>query len=143
MKTVTSFRVAAGDTDFSQGVFYPTYIRWFDCGKNELLRALSIRIDPSDTKLRIEGTASESFLIVQDFTCSVLAKSKFDDYLELHTILKTVGESSIKLEFNLFNKQQETLLVRGELLLMHVDPSGSIVPITEDLRKRLESGKLV
>jgi len=39
LENSTSFRVAFGDTDGAAIVFYPNYLRWFDQGTHNLLRA--------------------------------------------------------------------------------------------------------
>ena len=86
---VATVRVIYGDTDNMGVAYYANYLRWFEVGRNEFLRARGATYREVETRGLI--------LPVAEANVRYLKSAVYDDVLEIHTSVGEVGR--VKLEF--------------------------------------------
>ena len=108
------FRVRYSETDAQGIVFYGHYLTYFDTAITEYLRYL--RFDYLDHVKRT-GTDFHVVKAVIEF----FAPSHFDDEIEVHVRTGKIGRSSLTFFMEIFPKNKETPLVRGEVVWVNTD----------------------
>src|SRR5262245_43038816 len=94
-------RVIYGDTDQMGVVYYANYLRYFEAGRNEYLRARGARYRDIEAEHRV-------YLPVVEAQVSYKQPARFDDLLVLETTLARLGRASARFEYR---------VVRGEVLI--------------------------
>ncbi len=125
------FRVLYGDTDMMGVVYYANYLRFFEAGRNELLRAAGL-----DYR-RFE--AMGFLLPVTEAKTRYHAPARYDDELELTTTIEQVRFGSLRLSYLL--ERGSELLATGETTHACVDRAGRVVRIPAELRAVLTGGE--
>jgi acyl-CoA thioester hydrolase len=108
------FRVRYSETDAQGIVFYGHYLTYFDTAITEYLRYL--RFDYLEHVKRT-GTDFHVVKAVIEF----FAPSHFDDEIEVHVRTGKIGRSSLTFFMEIFPKNKETPLVRGEVVWVNTD----------------------
>lgn len=123
------FRVYYADTDMAGIVYYANYLKWFEAGRSELLRARGVSY----------RALQESGFTVPVATASVryLAPALYEDELELETIVDAVRHASFKVSYRLTRTGDGALLATGETTHACVDREGRPTRIPEGLRRSL------
>ena len=124
-----TFRVIYGDTDMMGVVYYATYLRYFEAGRNELLRALGI----SYRDFEATGNA----LPVAKVAARYKAPARYDDELTLETKIEEVGHTSIRIGYRLFRAADDTLLTTGETTHVCIDREGRLKRLPDELRMKI------
>lgn len=124
-----TFRVIYGDTDMMGVVYYANYLRYFEAGRTELLRALGV----SYRELETAGYG----LPAVNASVQYKAPARYDDELTLETSIAEVGFGSVKIAYKLVRSEDQKLLTTGETTHAFVGPSGKITRFPEDLRKKI------
>jgi acyl-CoA thioester hydrolase len=109
--TTLALRVYYEDTDAGGIVFYANYLKFFERGRTEWLRALGF----DHTYLRKQG----QIFVVRDLTLSYRKPAKLDDLLTIHTHVNRIGPASI--HFAQQALRQGELLVEGNIQLCCVN----------------------
>ena len=105
MRNVTEIRVLYADTDAMSIVYHTNYIKWFEAGRNELLRSL----DHPYTRLEEQG-----FLLpLTECCCSFRSPAVYDDLLEIEASLGELKAASMRLDYRIFRKGTGELLAEG------------------------------
>lgn len=86
---IARVRVIYGDTDMMGVAYYGNYLRWFEVGRNELIRARGMTYRQFEERGLI--------LPVTDAAVKYLKSSVYDDELEIHTRLGELGR--VRMEF--------------------------------------------
>jgi acyl-CoA thioester hydrolase len=123
--------VIYGDTDRMGVVYYANYLRFFEAGRTELLRAAGIDY----RKMEAEG----ALLPVAEAHAKYRAPAGYDDELELETIVSHVGTSSIRIRYELRRVSDEVLVATGETKHACVNVDGRVIRMPEFVRQRLEA----
>lgn len=123
------FRVIYGDTDMMGVVYYANYLRYFEAGRTELLRALGVNYR--------EMEASGYSLPCVNASVHYKAPARYDDELELETAIADVGLGSVKIAYRLFKTADDSLITTGETTHACVGASGRIVRIPATLRQKI------
>jgi acyl-CoA thioester hydrolase len=98
-------RVYYEDTDFSGSVYHASYLRFFERGRTELLRALDIHQAAIDA-----GEAGPRFgFVVRAMKIGFLKPARMDDVIAVDTDVIRVGGASAEL--------QQRILRGGEVLV--------------------------
>lgn len=126
-----TFRVIYGDTDKMGVVYYANYLRYFEAGRNELLRAMGV----SYAALEEGGYG----LPVAQVSAKYKAPARYDDELELETHLAEVGHATVRITYRLVRCRTGELLTTGETTHVCVGPGGRATRFPEDLRRRLSA----
>ena len=125
------FRVIYGDTDRMGVVYYANYLRFFEAGRTELLRAAGIDY----RQMEAEG----ALLPVAEAHAKYRAPAGYDDELELETAVAHVGTSSIRIRYELRRVSDGVLIATGETKHACVNADGRVIRMPEFVRERLEA----
>jgi len=82
-------RVYYEDTDAGGIVFYANYLKFFERGRTEWLRALGVQ---QQTLLESDGAA----FVVKNVTLDYHAAARLDDELSIRTRVEKVGRASVQ-----------------------------------------------
>jgi len=125
------FRVRYAETDAQGIVFYAHYLTYFDTAINEYLRYLPFNYIEH---VRNTGTDFHVIKVVVEF----FAPSHFDDEIEVYVRTARIGRSSMTFLIEIFPKNGETALVKGEVVWVNTDQKAhKSVPLPEELVVKL------
>jgi acyl-CoA thioester hydrolase len=127
---VTTYRVIYGDTDQMGVVYYANYLRWFERGRGELLRACGI---PYAT---IERRGMH--FPVAELSCRYFRPAHYDDLIVIETRITSVSRASLTFTYEITREADAMLLASGSTKHACVDGQGKIMRIQDDLLKALE-----
>lgn len=130
ISNVTTYRVIYGDTDQMGVVYYANYLRWFERGRGELLRAYGI---PYTT---IEGRGMH--FPVAELSCRYFRPAHYDDLIVIDTRITSVNRASLTFTYRITREAEALLLASGSTKHACVDGQGRIMRIQDDLLKALE-----
>lgn len=100
------FRVRYGDTDQMGWAYYGNYLRWFEVGRAEMMRALgrSYRsIEEEDGLL----------LPVLDARCRYFRGARYDESVTIETSVLERGRASVRFGYRLLGEDGATVLAVG------------------------------
>lgn len=101
----TEVRVIYADTDAMSVVYHSNYLKWFEVGRTELLRSIGYPY------VRLE---KEGFMLpVTECGCKYIHPARYDDVLEITTVISEVKAATIILEYEIRRKGERQLLVTG------------------------------
>ena len=124
------FRIIYGDTDMAGIVYYANYLRFFEAGRSELLRAHGIRY----SVLESQGLT----LPVVSAAVQYRAPARYEDELTLHTTVADVKNVSLRVTYRLVREADDRLIATGETTHACVDTkSGRVARLPADYRERL------
>ncbi len=130
-KFFSPFRVRYAETDAQGIVFYAHYLTYFDTAINEYLRYLPFNYIEH---VRNTGTDFHVIKVVVEF----FAPSHFDDEIEVYVRTARIGRSSMTFLIEIFPKNGETALVKGEVVWVNTDQKAhKSVPLPEELVVKL------
>jgi len=125
------FRVRYAETDAQGIVFYAHYLTYFDTAINEYLRYLPFNYIEH---VRNTGTDFHVIKVVVEF----FAPSHFDDEIEVHVRTERIGRSSMTFLIEIFPKNGETALIKGEVVWVNTDQKAhKSVRLPEELVAKL------
>jgi acyl-CoA thioester hydrolase len=127
----TDIRVIYGDTDQMGFVYYANYLRFFETGRNEYLRARGAPYREVEAELGIR-------LPVVEATVHYKSPARYDDLLVVETVLAQVRRASARFEYAV--RRGEELLVTGHTVHACIDFDGSIQRLPPSLLARLQTG---
>ena len=108
------FRVRYAETDAQGIVFYAHYLTYFDTAINEYLRNL-----PFNYVEHVKNTGTD-FHVVKA-VIEFFAPSHFDDEINVHVRTGKIGQSSLTFITEIFPKNEETTLVKGEVVWVNTN----------------------
>ena len=124
-------RVRYAETDAQGIVFYAHYLTYFDTAINEYLRYLPFNYIEH---VRNTGTDFHVIKVVVEF----FAPSHFDDEIEVHVRTGRIGRSSMTFLIEIFPKNGETALIKGEVVWVNTDQKAhKSVRLPEELVAKL------
>lgn len=98
-------RVIYADTDAMSVVYHTNYIKWFEIGRTELLRAIGYPY----ARLEREG-----FLLpLAECGCQYIRPAVYDDVLEIRATVTEVKAATIRLDYEVRRKGDGVLLATG------------------------------
>ena len=129
IEITTNVRVRYKETDQMGVVYYSNYLVWFEIARTELFRkkVFSYRELEEERDLR---------LVVAEARCSYIQPARYDDLLDIHCHLNSIGKTSIIFGYTV--KRDDEILAEGETVHVFTDPSGKPKRIPEDIREALE-----
>lgn len=113
------YRILYGDTDAMGIVYYANYLKWFEMGRNEWLRAQGL----SYREMERDGTHAP----VSQVYCRFRTPARFDDVIVVETGVEYVRRASIKFNYRILRETDGEELVSGYTVHAFVDNSGRIV----------------
>lgn len=125
MKNVTPVRVIFADTDAMGIVYHSNYIRWFEIGRTELLRALGYSYN---------DWAKKGFhLPVIHVYCHYLRAAKYDELLMIEAEVESVSRASVKFLYTIWDEHHDREMVEGYTIHACMNAQGKIARLPWDL----------
>ena len=104
LQPVARYRVLFADCDPMRIMYYASYFRLFEIGRAELFRALG--------HCFADYVARGLYLAVVSATCHYRRPARYDDDLEIHCGVRTLGRARITLAYEV--RRGDELIVDGE-----------------------------
>jgi len=124
-------RVRWGDVDAARIIFYGAYIRFFEIAETELFRSIGLPYGKIFDELDI-------WLPRVHLECDFRQAARLDDLLEVSVYVGRVGNTSMRLDFEVRRKGEESIVADAHFVLAAVKQATfETVPIPDDLRRRL------
>ena len=128
----TRIRVIYGDTDQMGVVYYANYLRYFEAGRNEYIRAKGLRYRDFEEQFGL-------LLPVAEASVSYRSPARYDDLLDLEVSLGEVRRASARFEYRLL--REGTLLATGHTVHACVDGGGRLQRLPAALVEKLTVGE--
>lgn len=124
---VATIRVIYGDTDMMGVAYYGNYLRWFEVGRNELIRARGMTYRQFEDRGLI--------LPVVEASVKYWKSALYDDVLEIHT---TVAElSRVRMGFEYVIRRGEDRIATGTTMHACLSKAGKPSRIPDDVADML------
>ncbi len=124
-------RVRWGDVDAASIIFYGAYIRFFEFAETELFRAVGLPYGVMFDELDI-------WLPRAHLECDFRHAAKLDDMLEVCVFVGHIGTKSMRLNFEVRRKGEETIIAEAHFVLVAVRrDTFETVTIPVELKQRL------
>jgi acyl-CoA thioester hydrolase len=130
----TSLRVIYGDTDQMGVVYYANYLRFFEAGRNEFIRAKGMRYRDFEERYALR-------LPVTEASVRYLQPARYDDLLRLETSLEEIRRVSATFAYRLL--RDDVPLATGRTVHACVDLGGKVRRLPEELVTRLSAGEVL
>ena len=131
MFVTTDYRVKFFDTDTFGIVHHSNYIRWFETGRVEFLRALGIDLN----EMMSDGVL---FPIIE-ISAKFHAPARFDDELEIVTSAEALTKAKMKFNYAIRKVGEEKILTEGTSTNVFTS-NGKICRLPEKYSARLAKG---
>ncbi len=128
----TEVRVIYGDTDQMGVVYYANYLRYFEAGRNEFIRAKGLRYRDFEARFGLLLPVAEAGL-------KYLSPARYDDLLTVETSLAERGRASIRFGYRLL-REGETLAT-GFTVHACVDGDGRVRRLPPEITQALGAGE--
>ena len=117
-------RVYYEDTDCGNVVYYANYLKYMERSRTELLREKGINL----SLLQKEGY----LFIVSEVHIKYKASAKYDDLLDVDSIIKSISFASITFSTTIKNSSGK-LVVTGDVKLAFINREGKICRIPKEI----------
>ena len=132
-------RVRASHTDFTGAVANSRYFEWFSAGRIEYYRMCGL-FKVQEGRVKVKGSKKDTMFVVRELSCKYYTPCRFDDLLELSTMVKEVRDKSVLFEFNLYRKMDKRLMATAYCTHVYIDLNKfEATPIPEEIKKALTS----
>ena len=118
VSNLTKVRVLYADTDAMGIVYHTNYIKWFEMGRNELMRQLGVAYSELE-KLSLN-------LPLTKVSCHYLSSAKYDQLLTIETKIDYIKRASVKFNSFIWDNNMEKLLVEGYTIHACTNSEGKI-----------------
>ena len=127
-------RVRYAEVDRMGVAYHSRYIEWFEAARTELLR---------DLGLPYRELEDRGFLLpVVEVSCAYLAPARYDECVEIQTVLEGLTRLKIELSYEARNAESGAVLARGRTLHCFTNREGKPVRaeqgVIDILKKRWE-----
>jgi acyl-CoA thioester hydrolase len=132
-RTVSSIRTRFCDTDLMGIVHHASYLAYFEAGRVEWLRNRGVSY--------VTWASRGMHLPVVDAHVRYRAPARFDDVLEVETVLGELRAASLRFDYRIHRAQEggALLIAEGSTRLACVDNSHSVRRFTEEMLAVLTS----
>ncbi len=124
----TEIRVIYGDTDQMGVVYYANYLRYFEAGRNEYLRAVGARYRDIEARHGIR-------LPVVEAQVGYKMPARYDDLLLIETSLVAIGRASVRFEYRAMRATD--LIATGHTVHACIDCEGRVRKLPEEVMVQL------
>ena len=128
-RSVSAIQVRYLEVDQMGVAHHSHYLAWFEVGRTDLLRNLGSNYGAMES----EGV----FLPVVEASCRYRAPVRYDDLLEVETLLAEVAGSRVTFEYRLRKQGQETVLAEGRTVHATVNREGQVIRLPAPYRDLL------
>lgn len=123
------YRVIYGDTDAMGVVYYANYLRLFEMGRSEWLRAIGIPYGQIES-WGVYAPTTQAY-------CHYLAPARYEDSLIVETDVEYLKRASIKFVYRILREEDQKELAQGYTVHAFVDREGKIVCTPVLLKERI------
>lgn len=131
-REVARVRVIFGDTDQMGMVYYATYLRFFEIGRNEYLRQ-------TGASYRAFEEAHELRLPVVEAHARYHMSARYDDEVVIATAVELRGAASVRFVYELSRGADGARLVSGWTVHACINAAGRVVRIPEPMREAVSA----
>src|SRR5512138_1854273 len=124
----TELRVIYGDTDQMGVVYYAHYLRFFEAGRNEFIRARGLTYREVEERFRLMLPVTEAHVAYR-------APARYDDVVAVETSLGEVRRASARFDYRIVRGGE--LLATGHTVHACVDLQGRVRRMPDELLARL------
>lgn len=128
----TEVRVLYADTDRMGVVYYANYLRWFEAGRNEFIRAKGLRYRDFEERFGLVLPVAEAGVKYRE-------PARYDDLLQVETSLAELGRATARFSYRIL--REGAVLTTGFTLHACVDGEGRVVRMPEELSRALGAGE--
>jgi len=125
-------RVIYGDTDQMGVVYYANYLRWFEAGRTEFLRAKGLSYSEFEAREKLILPVVEAGVVYRQ-------PARYDDLVAVETRLAEARRASARFEYEV--KRGEDLLATGFTVHACVSLVGRIERLPKDFVQRMKAGE--
>lgn len=130
VRNVTSVRVRYADTDQMGFAYYAKYLEWFEIGRTELLRELSLPY----ARIEAEGI----LLPVIEAYCKYMHPARYDEVLTIVSRVDNMPAARIRIDYEILNPAEKRL-AEGYTVHSFLNPEGRPVRPPRSLLQILKS----
>jgi acyl-CoA thioester hydrolase len=130
-KSVTEYRVIFADIDSMGVVYYSHYLDWFERGRTEFFREMDLPY----TEVVKQGIVTP----VSEVYCRYHKSAQYDDVVQIETTVSSFKRVTIVFDYEIYRKDDRTLLVSGYTKHGFLDLNGKIVKIPSFIREKIKS----
>ncbi len=129
MKThETQIKVYYFDTDHGGVVYYANFLKWFEIGRTEILRAKGFDYAEFEKMGLIAP--------VVDVQCSYANPARYNDDIIIKTSVEKIGNTSITFFYEITRKEDSQKIAQGRTTNVFIDiKTRKPTPIPEKIRK--------
>lgn len=124
----TRLRVIYGDTDQMGVVYYANYLRYFEAGRNEYIRARGLRYRDFEERFGLRLPVAEAGV-------SYKLPARYDDLIDVEVTISEVRRASARFEYRIL--REGALLATGHTVHACVDLEGRLRRLPDELVARL------
>ncbi|HEX9049765.1 MAG TPA: thioesterase family protein [Anaeromyxobacter sp.] len=124
----TELRVIYGDTDQMGVAYYANYLRWFEAGRNEFIRARGLTYREVEARFRLMLPVTEAHVAYR-------SPARYDDLVAVETALADVRRASARFAYRILRGAE--LLATGHTIHACVDLDGRVQRMPAELLQRL------
>lgn len=118
VRNYTSVRVLFADTDAMGVVYHTNYIKWFERGRNELMRQLNLPYtDLSKTGFHLP---------LIKVSCEYLKFGTYDQLLTVETTFAYISKATVRFNSKIWDEGQKDLLAEGYTIHVCTNHEGRI-----------------
>jgi acyl-CoA thioester hydrolase len=128
----TQLRVIYGDTDQMGVVYYANYLRFFEAGRTEFLRAKGMRYRDVEERHRVQLPVTEAAVRYQ-------SPARYDDLVTVETSLSEVRRASARFSYRVLRGDE--VLATGHTVHACVDAGGRVQRMPAELVEALSRGE--
>ena len=127
----TPYRVIYGDTDNMGVAYYANYLRWFEIGRTELLRAWGMPY----RQIESQGL----LLPVAEAQCRYLLPAKYDQLLVIEASLDTSYQGGLRITYRILSEDEQQLHATGYTRHAFVNHQGRVVRPPQFMRELINN----
>ncbi|HON57913.1 MAG TPA: thioesterase family protein [Smithella sp.] len=105
VRNITKVRVLFADTDAMGVVYHTNYIKWFELGRNELMRQLGLPYTELN-KLFLN-------LPLIKVSCDYLKFAVYDQLLTIETVFGYIKKATVRFDSRIWDEDMNNLFVEG------------------------------
>ncbi len=124
-------RVKYADTDQMAVVYYANYFVWLEIARTEFLRSLGVDYRTIEKEKKLSLPVVEAY-------CKYKAPARYDDIVLIKTKVSQIKNSTLRFDYNLFNKESGELLVEAYTTHVFIDKDRKPVRMPQEIKSILE-----
>ncbi len=129
------YRIRYGDTDMMGISYYANYFVWFEAARTEYFRAVGLPY----TECEKQGL----YMPVVETSAKYKAPCTYDDLIYVRTSVSEIKISTLRFEYQVFNRVTQKLLTTGFSVHVCVDRDMRPARLPAEIQERIQPHKLL